>query len=87
MAVASSTHSAPPPGDELDRLLDMDDVFRDVDTNIQIPPRNDSPSRAQNTSTTDALGIDEQIKVTKKRAPVPKLDEDRFVSLAIQRNN
>lgn len=65
-----------PPVDDLDDSLfdyDVGDVFRDVDTNMDVPA-----ARADEKENGAGLGIDEEIKVTKKRAPVPKLDENRF---------
>lgn len=86
MTATAARRPSAPPGDELDDIFNyaanMDDVFRDVDTNMRPSAREDNPSQARNTSHTnnaDSLGIDEQIKVTKKRAPIPKLDEGRCV--------
>lgn len=69
-----------PPVDDLDDSLfdyDVGDVFRDVDTNMDVPA-----ARADEKENGAGLGIDEEIKVTKKRAPVPKLDENRLLSPA-----
>jgi len=65
--------------DDLDDLFDYNigDVFRDVDTNMDIPSQQKTAIRAELKENTIGLGIDEEIKVIKKRAPVPKLDEDR----------
>ena len=73
---------APAPADDLDDLFDYDvgDVFRDVDTNMDIPASGKSIGRPEAKENGAGLGIDEEIKVTKKRAPVPKLDEDRSAS-------
>lgn len=67
--------------DEFDDLLDysvnMQDIFRDVDVRMDIPnDQQASPSKSKDDSL--GLGIDEEIKVIKKRQPVPKLDENRF---------
>ena len=69
----------PVPADDLDDLFDYDvgDVFRDVDTNIDIPARQKPLEKADGKENAAGLGIDEEIKVTKKRAPMPKLDENR----------
>lgn len=70
-----------PPTDELDDSLfdyDVGDVFRDVDTNMDVPATQKSAARADVKENGAGLGIDEEIKVTKKRALVPKLDENRF---------
>ena len=64
--------------DDLDDSLfdyDVGDVFRDVETNMDVPTMQKPVGKEHGTG----LGIDEEIKVTKKRAPVPKLDENRFV--------
>ena len=68
--------------DDLDDLFDYDvgDVFRDVDTNMDIPTREKTIARTEGKENGAGLGIDEEIKVTKKRAPVPKLDENRSAS-------
>ena len=70
---------APAPADDLDDLFDYDvgDVFRDVDTNMDIPTSGKAIARTEGKENGAGLGIDEEIKVTKKRAPVPKLDENR----------
>ncbi|KAL9031301.1 MAG: hypothetical protein Q9196_000657 [Gyalolechia fulgens] len=72
------------PADGLDDLfdysVDMQDVFRDVDVRMDFS--NDQQA-ASLKSKDDSLrlGIDEEIKVVKKRQPVPKLDENRFTCL------
>ena len=57
-----------------------DDIFRDVDTNMNVPSRGangaSQPARAGDDL---GLGLDEEIKVRKVRQPIAKLDEDRFV--------
>ena len=70
-----------PPVDDLDDSLfdyDVGDVFRDVDTHMDVPAVQKPAARADGKENGAGLGIDEEIKVTKKRAPVPKLDENRF---------
>ncbi len=78
-AVGSAT--AAPPADDLDDLFDygagIDDVFRDVDTNMNVPPKPESRPVKRGGETGMGLGIDEEIKVAKKRQPVAKLDETR----------
>ena len=58
-----------------DSLFDYDvgDAFRDADTNMNVPA-----VKGERKEDGAGLGIDEEIKVTKKRAPIPKLDENRF---------
>lgn len=66
--------------DDLDDLFDYDfntDLFCDVDTNMDVPAK-----QAVNTSPEGILhgrdlGIQEEIKVSKRRAPIAKLDESR----------
>jgi hypothetical protein len=71
------------PGDALDDLLDYraheKDVFRDVDTNMDIPVRRKGSPVAQPINDAFGLGIDDEIKITKKRKPIAKLDEKRYV--------
>ena len=69
------------PVDDLDDSLfdyDVGDVFRDVDANMDVSAVQKSAARADEKENGAALGIDEEIKVNKKRAPVPRLDENRF---------
>ena len=71
-----------PIADDLDDLFNYDvDVFRDVDTNIDVSIHKKPAAAADGKSNATGLGIDEEIKVTKKRAPVPKLDENRFSTI------
>ncbi|KAL8812284.1 MAG: hypothetical protein Q9200_001135 [Gallowayella weberi] len=85
MAPTAPLPGTGPSADGLDDLFDyhvnLDDVFRDVDVNMDVPGRKQS---AQPTPRDDGreLGIDEEVKITKKRKPVPKLDEDRLLSQA-----
>ncbi len=70
-----------PPVDDLDDNLfdyDVGDVFRDVDTNMDVLAVQKPAAGTDGKEKGAGLGIDEEIKVTKKRAPVPKLDENRF---------
>ena len=70
-----------PPIDDLDDSLfdyDVDDVFRDVDTNMDVLAVPKPAVAADGKENGAGLGIDEEIKVAKKRSPVPKLDENRF---------
>ncbi|KZF22702.1 Swi3-domain-containing protein [Xylona heveae TC161] len=57
----------------------MDDVFKDVDTRINVPAEQASTAKEEQNG---GLGIDEEIKVAKKRKPLPKLDEPRLLSQA-----
>ncbi len=71
-----------PAADDLDDLFNYDvgDAFRDVDTNIDVSAPQEPASGARGKENVADLGIDEEIKVIKKRAPVPKLDENRSIS-------
>ena len=66
-------------GDDLDDLFnyDVDHVLRDVDANVDHSVLSNKDERQDGKENTANLGIDEEIKVTKKRAPVAKLDEQR----------
>ena len=74
------------PGDALDNLLDHHaeerDVFRDVDTNMDIPIRKRTSTAAHAIEGPFGLGIDEEVKINKKRKPVPKLDENRYAYIS-----
>ncbi|KAL8834031.1 MAG: hypothetical protein Q9170_003962 [Blastenia crenularia] len=77
--------SSDPPEDGSDDLFDynvnIQEIFRDVDITMDAPgPKPAAVSKSKNDSI--GLGIDEEIKVTKKRQPVPKLDENRLLSQA-----
>lgn len=74
--------------DDLDDLFDydIDDVFRNVNTNMDVASQHKAAGRAEGKEHTVGLGIDEEIKVSNKRAPVPKLDEERSRSTNITRN-
>ena len=76
--------AAGPAADDMDDLFDynanLDDIFRDVDTNMNAPSRatNAVPPPAGRANSV-GLGIDEEIKVRKARRPIAKLDEDRYI--------
>ncbi|KAI9736289.1 MAG: chromosome segregation in meiosis- protein [Cirrosporium novae-zelandiae] len=75
-------------GDDLDDLLDsdIDDIFKDVDTNMngaskpKPPPLATTKSAAAGDAAGTGLGIDEEIKVTKQRKQIVKLDENLLLS-------
>lgn len=74
--------AAPPAGDDLDDLFNYDaginDVFRDVDTNMDVATTTE-PARGKNKSDrAEGLGIDKEIKVSRTRRPIAKLDEARY---------
>ena len=70
-------------GDNIDDLfdydVDMNDVFREIDTNLDAPSKKSPSRKAEGKENGAGLGIDEEIRITKKRRPVVKLDESRSV--------
>lgn len=70
-----------PPADDLDDLFDYDvnmqDVFRDANITMDVPDR-EQTAQTKSRDKDFGLGLDEEMKVTKKRQPVPKLDENRL---------
>lgn len=81
-AVDVGSHGGPPlPSTEVDDLFDYgvpNDIFQDVDENMEAPSRPAKIGGADSKSGGGNLGLDEEIKITRKRAPNPKLDETRF---------
>lgn len=69
----------PSGGDDLDDLFDydprMDDVFKDMENNNTAGQQELGANGKQGGS--EGLGIDEEVKLVKKRQPVAKLDESR----------
>lgn len=68
-------------GDALDDLLDYDgnenDVFRDIDINMDLQSRSKESFGLENNQSTRGLGIDEEIQIKERRRPVAKLDQHR----------
>ncbi|KAL8790552.1 MAG: hypothetical protein Q9195_006296 [Heterodermia aff. obscurata] len=87
-AVTAPRPAATAPADDMDDLfdynVDLDDIFRDVDTNMNVPARaaNAAPPPPAGRANSVGLGIDEEIKVRKARQPIAKLDADRLLSQA-----
>ena len=75
-----------PAADDLDALFNNDvaNVLEDVDNSANNAIHSRSAGRQNGIENSAGLGIDEEIKVTKKRAPVAKLDEQRWVSLCFE---
>lgn len=68
--------------DDLDDIFDYDvpkDIFQDVNTNMDLPPLAARAPLGDASAAGVGLGIDEEVKVAKRRAPVAKLDESRYV--------
>ena len=84
MAATKSIRREVPPTDNTDESLfnyDVGDAFRDVDINMDVPALQQPANITRGKDDGGSLGIDEEVKVTRKRAPVPKLDENRFASI------
>lgn len=76
----ATTHPELPAGDELDDLL-SGIAAEGGHVEPQIEPAT-SRSSAPNNFGDTGLGIDEEIVITKKRIPIPKLDDVRLRSEA-----
>ncbi|KAL8790465.1 MAG: hypothetical protein Q9213_000617 [Squamulea squamosa] len=73
-----------PPAEDMDDIFDYTvdmDVFRNVDINMDAPNER-QPTEFQSKDSSNMLGLDEQVKVIRKRQPVAKLDEDKLLSQA-----
>ena len=66
--------------DLFDYDVDMDDAFREVDTDMNVPKRSALSPKATEKMNGSGLGIEEEIKLTRQRNPVVKLDEGRSVA-------
>lgn len=76
MAMRSPQRSTITNKDELlNGTLNGEDIFDITNTVAQT-----QPLQPQNATENDAVGIDEEIKVVKKRTPIPKLDDNRLLS-------
>jgi hypothetical protein len=66
-------------------VSDEDDPFKDIDETLRIRDDKSALSpraakrKAEDDKENDILGIDEEVKIHKKRKPIAKLDETRFV--------
>ena len=70
----------PPINDDLDNVFNYDvdnDLFKDVDINMDVAPKPTAGQNKERAPFSGGLGLDEEIKVSKKRAPIAKLDETR----------
>ena len=80
-AVDVGARDVPPINDDIDELFNYEvdnDLFQEVDTNMDVAPKQPS-ARTRDGTLEGGLGLDEEIKITKKRAPISKLDESRCV--------
>lgn len=64
---------------------ELDDILNGIVEGRDTPDTNDAPTQPQTTSMksslrAEGLGVDEEIIITKKRLPVPKLDDHRLLS-------
>jgi len=81
-----ASHVPPVPSDDLDDIFDYgvnNDLFRDVDSNMTAPAT-ETNAGAAGKDFVSGLGIDEEIKVAKKRAPIAKLDEARWACIQLK---
>lgn len=75
-----AAHSCPKalPSDDIDDLFDydvgLDEVLRDVDTKSQAANA-DTHKPSATAASGASLGLDEEVKVSKRRQPIAKLDE------------
>jgi hypothetical protein len=70
--------------DDDDPFKDIDEALRVRDDKTTLSPRS-VKRKAENSKENDILGLDEEVTITKKRKPIAKLDETRFVLLAMLR--
>ncbi|KAI9721089.1 MAG: hypothetical protein M1812_002570 [Candelaria pacifica] len=72
--------------DELDDLFNydasIDEAFRNAEHALNGPIASNESNKAGKKGTSAGLGIDEEIKVTRKRKPIAKLDADRLLAPA-----
>jgi replication fork protection complex subunit Csm3/Swi3 len=62
-----------------------DDPFREIDTTLREPANKGNVTKRKapgtdNKENTDILGLDEEVKIAKKRKPIAKLDEAKLLS-------
>jgi replication fork protection complex subunit Csm3/Swi3 len=68
--------------DELDEVLGYDAEMEEIFSNLHKPDnkeRHDSTKERAASFEPENLGIDEEVKITKKRKPIAKLDSSRYV--------
>ncbi|KAF3387054.1 Chromosome segregation in meiosis protein 3 [Penicillium rolfsii] len=67
-----------PSSTNVDDLFDYDVGLEDIQP--QTTPATNAPKQTTGDPTSLGLGLDEEVKVTRKRQPAPKLDEARLLS-------
>jgi replication fork protection complex subunit Csm3/Swi3 len=77
--MARSELADEPPRDDLDALFEMDPSMDELFNSNSASNNTREPDRDNNGSTrrSEPQAIDEEIKITKKRQPVAKLDDTR----------
>src|SRR5690242_11606273 len=81
MALASPQLRDTTPDDELEDILRGIAEGRDTTSAGPVSTQVERPNY-KTSDKTGALGVDEEIIVTKKRAPIPKLNDERLLSAA-----
>lgn len=89
-ALPARNRPGDPREEEFDDLFNydaaIDDAFRDVDTDLNVSAKTAPVNRKSGHDSALGLGIDEEIKIKKKRQPIAKLDESRYVVSASKRS-
>ncbi|KAL8994738.1 MAG: hypothetical protein Q9169_005377 [Polycauliona sp. 2 TL-2023] len=85
MASAGPSMGSDRPAEAMDDLfdytVDMEEVMRDVDVNMDAPADRQA-TQPKPKEGGEGLGVDKPVEVTRRRQPVAKLDEDRLLSQA-----
>ena len=85
-AVDVAMRDNPPINNDLDNLFNYDvddDIYKDVDTNMDLAPKPGQPLSGGKKTLDEGLGLEQEIKVRKARQPVPKLDDKRYIHFAL----
>ena len=80
-AVNPNPRAAPP--DDMDDLFNYDATLDPSSSNEAREQHQQNPDGISAGLVQPSLNMDEEIKVTRKRQPVAKLDEERFISLRL----
>lgn len=76
-AVSPNPRAGASAPDDLDNLLDFDNAVQEFWRDL---PDANNNSNSNDTTAQPTKDIDEEVKLTKKRKPNPKLDDARYVS-------